>query len=95
MARSKLHDIGKFNVPDRILKEKGPLNSDERKLINEHPAAAYKMLKEIEVLRPAFDIPYCHHERWDGLGYPRGLKGEEIPLVARIFSVADVFDAMI
>jgi PAS domain S-box-containing protein len=92
---AKLHDIGKFNVPDRILKKKGPLDSKERKLINEHPVAAYNMLKDIQFLKPALDIPYCHHERWDGLGYPRGLKGEEIPLVARIFSVADVFDAMI
>jgi HD-GYP domain-containing protein (c-di-GMP phosphodiesterase class II) len=92
---AKLHDIGKFNVPDVILRKDGPLNDEEWVLMKEHPRAAFNMLKDIQYLRPALDIPYCHHERWDGTGYPRGLKGEEIPLAARIFAVADVFDAMI
>jgi HD-GYP domain-containing protein (c-di-GMP phosphodiesterase class II) len=89
-----LHDIGKLSVPDSILFKAGPL-TDEEWLINKmHPLIAYEMLSSIKFLNPAIDIPYCHHERWDGTGYPRGLKGEEIPLVARIFSLVDIWDAL-
>jgi len=89
-----LHDIGKMSVPDRILKKADrltPVEWDEMRL---HPVVAYSVLYPINYLRPALDIPYCHHERWDGTGYPRGLAGEEIPLAARVFSVVDVWDAM-
>jgi len=89
-----LHDIGKMAIPDSILLKAGALTQDERELIKQHPKFAYDMLKRIEFLRPAIDIPYCHHERWDGTGYPRGLKGEEIPFAARIFPVVDVWDAL-
>lgn len=89
-----LHDIGKMAIPDSILLKPGALTQDERELIKQHPKFAYDMLKRIEFLRPAIDIPYCHHERWDGTGYPRGLKGEEIPFAARIFPVVDVWDAL-
>lgn len=89
-----LHDIGKMSVPDRILKKRGKLTPDEWKIMRLHPKVAYDVLNPIEYLRPALDIPYCHHERWDGKGYPRGLAGEAIPLAARIFTVVDVWDAM-
>ena len=89
-----LHDMGKMGVPDRILLKPGPLTDDEWAIMRQHPQFAYDMLSPIAYVRPALDIPYCHHEKWDGTGYPRGLKGEEIPLVARIFAVADVFDAL-
>lgn len=89
-----LHDIGKLGVPDAILKKAGPLSDEEWVLMRQHPMYAYQMLYPIEYLRPAIEIPYCHHEKWDGTGYPRGLKGEEIPLAARIFAVVDVFDAL-
>ncbi len=89
-----LHDIGKMGVPDAILKKKGKLTDEEQKIMQLHPLYAYNMLKGIEYLEPALEIPFCHHEWWDGSGYPRGLKGEEIPLVARIFAVADVWDAL-
>lgn len=89
-----LHDVGKLGIPDAILHKQGPLTEAERALINKHPDFAYQMLAPIEYLRQAIDIPYCHHERWDGNGYPRGLKGEEIPLFARIFSIVDVWDAL-
>ena len=89
-----LHDIGKLGVPDQILLKPGALTAEEWKIMRRHPELAYEMLKPIEYLRPALDIPYCHHEDWDGGGYPRGLKGEEIPLAARIFAVVDVFDAL-
>jgi putative nucleotidyltransferase with HDIG domain len=89
-----LHDIGKMGVPDAILQKPGKLNKAEWEVIQEHPVFAYKWLAPIEFLKPALDIPYCHHERWDGSGYPRGLSKEEIPLSARIFSVVDVWDAM-
>lgn len=89
-----LHDIGKISVPDKILHKTAPLTEEEQTIIRQHPLHAYKMLSPIEHLRPALDIPYCHHEKWDGTGYPRGLKGEEIPLAARIFAVADVYDAL-
>ncbi|MDW8327628.1 MAG: GAF domain-containing protein [Anaerolineales bacterium] len=89
-----LHDIGKMGVPDSILLKPGELTHEERSIMCRHPTYAYEMLSPIEFLRPALDIPYCHHEKWDGTGYPRGLKGEEIPLAARIFAVADVWDAL-
>jgi len=72
----------------------GPLTPDERQIIERHPVYAYEFLSAIPYLRQALDIPYCHHEKWDGTGYPRGLKGEQIPLVARIFAVVDVWDAL-
>lgn len=89
-----LHDIGKMAIPDGILLKPGQLTDDERKLIQKHPVYAYEMLSPIEFLRPAIDIPYCHHEKWDGTGYPRGLIGEDIPFAARIFPVIDVWDAL-
>lgn len=89
-----LHDIGKMAIPDGILLKPGQLTDDERKLIQKHPVYAYEMLSPIEFLRPALDIPYCHHEKWDGTGYPRGLSGEHIPFSARIFPVIDVWDAL-
>lgn len=89
-----LHDIGKMGIPDRILHKKGSLNKQEWALMKEHPAMAYNLLSQIDYLQPACDIPYCHHERWDGSGYPRGLEGEQIPLAARIFAVVDVWDAL-
>jgi putative nucleotidyltransferase with HDIG domain len=89
-----LHDIGKMGVPDSILQKPGPLTDDEWTVMKTHPQKALDMLGAIDFLVPALDIPYCHHERWDGAGYPRGLAGEEIPLVARIFAVVDVYDAL-
>jgi PAS domain S-box-containing protein len=89
-----LHDIGKMGVPDAILLKPGPLTDAEWAIMRQHPALAYEMLLPIAYLRPALDIPYSHHEKWDGTGYPRGLKGEQIPLAARIFAVADVWDAL-
>lgn len=89
-----LHDIGKMAIQDRILRKEGPLTREEREEINKHPVYAYEMLRKIDFLRPAIEIPYCHHEKWDGTGYPRGLKGETIPFSARIFPVVDVWDAM-
>ncbi len=90
-----LHDIGKMAIPDGILLKPGKLTDAERALVQKHPQYAYDMLKRIDFLLPAIDIPYCHHEKWDGTGYPRGLKGEEIPFAARIFPVIDVWDALI
>lgn len=89
-----LHDIGKMGVPDEILLKPGKLTADEWAIMRKHPQLAYELLSPIEYLRGAIDIPYYHHERWDGQGYPAGLKGEEIPLAARIFSVIDVWDAL-
>jgi len=89
-----LHDIGKMGVPDNILLKKGSLTEAEWEIMHKHPIYAYDMLSTIPFLRKALDIPYCHHEKWDGSGYPRGLKGEEIPLSARIFAVVDVWDAL-
>ena len=89
-----LHDIGKMGVPDSVLLKRGPLDPEERALIEQHTVYAFELLSPIDFLRPAIDIPYCHHERWDGGGYPRGLKGEQIPLAARIFAIVDVFDAL-
>ena len=90
-----LHDIGKMAIPDGILLKPGKLTDDERLLIQQHPLYAYEMLNPIDFLLPAIDIPYCHHEKWDGTGYPRGLRGEDIPFSARIFPVIDVWDALI
>jgi PAS domain S-box-containing protein len=90
-----LHDIGKLGVPDTILLKPGKPTEEEWVLMKQHPQFAFDMLSPIAYLRPALDIPYCHHEKWDGTGYPRGLKGEQIPLAARIFSVVDVWDALI
>jgi putative nucleotidyltransferase with HDIG domain len=89
-----LHDIGKMGVPDGILLKPGPLTDEEWVAMKKHPTFAYEMLSPIHYLRLALDIPYCHHEKWDGTGYPRGLKGEQIPLTARIFAVVDVWDAL-
>jgi putative nucleotidyltransferase with HDIG domain len=89
-----LHDIGKVGIPDQILFKEGPLDKYEWEIMRKHPVYAYEMLSPIKYLAPALDIPYCHHEAWDGSGYPRGLKGEQIPLAARIFAVADVWDAL-
>jgi HD-GYP domain-containing protein (c-di-GMP phosphodiesterase class II) len=89
-----LHDIGKMGVPDGILLKPGPLSDEEWAVMRKHPTLAYEMLSPIHYLRSALDIPYCHHERWDGTGYPRGLRGEQIPLAARIFAVVDVWDAL-
>jgi putative nucleotidyltransferase with HDIG domain len=89
-----LHDIGKIGIPDYILLKPGPLTDKEYEIMHKHPAFAYELLSSIAFLRPALDIPYCHHEKWDGTGYPRALKGEEIPLSARIFAVVDVWDAL-
>ena len=90
-----LHDIGKIGIPDDILRKPGKLTEEEWDIMRKHPVYAYNMISPIEYLRPALDIPYCHHERWDGTGYPRGLKEKEIPLSARLFSVADVYEALI
>ena len=90
-----LHDIGKMGVSDNILHKEGPLTEDEKFEMRKHPQYAYDMLYPITYLRPALDIVYCHHEWWDGSGYPRGLKGEEIPLSARIFAIIDVWDALL
>jgi PAS domain S-box-containing protein len=89
-----LHDIGKMGIPDSILLKPGPLTDEEWVIMRKHPVYAYELLSPISFLRPALDIPYCHHEKWDGTGYPRGLKGEQIPLAARIFAVVDVYDAL-
>jgi len=89
-----LHDIGKMGVPDNILQKPGKLTEEEWVIMRLHPVFAYNWLSPIQYLRPALDIPYSHHERWDGAGYPRGLKGERIPLAARIFAIVDVFDAL-
>ena len=89
-----LHDIGKMGIPDSILLKPGPLSDEEWEVMRKHPAYAYELLSPIAFLHPALDIPYCHHEKWDGTGYPRGLKGEQIPLAARIFAVVDVWDAL-
>jgi len=89
-----LHDIGKLGVPDHILHKTGELDRIEWAIMRQHPTYAFNMLMSIHYLRPALDIPYCHHEKWDGTGYPRGLKGGEIPLAARIFAIVDVWDAL-
>jgi putative nucleotidyltransferase with HDIG domain len=89
-----LHDIGKISIPDAILQKEGPLTQQERSLIEEHPILGYDLLAPIEFLQPALDVPRYHHEKWDGGGYPHHLHGDQIPRLARIFAVVDVFDAM-
>ena len=89
-----LHDLGRMGIPDSILLKPGPLTVDEWNIVRRHPEYAHDLLSRIPFLREALDVPYCHHERWDGSGYPRGLRAEDIPLTARIFAVADVWDAL-
>jgi putative two-component system response regulator len=89
-----LHDIGKMGVPDSIVLKPGTLTEDERVIMRKHPQYAFDMLAPIAYLHPALNIPHCHHGKWDGTGYPRGLKGENIPLAARIFAVMDVWDIL-
>jgi len=89
-----LHDIGKMGVPDSILLKPDPLSQEEWIIMRKHPQYAYELLSPIAYLRPALDIPYCHHEKLDGTGYPRGLKGEQIPFAARLFTVVDIWDAL-
>jgi HD-GYP domain-containing protein (c-di-GMP phosphodiesterase class II) len=89
-----LHDIGKMGIPDSILLKDGPLTQEDWAIMKEHPKYAYDLLSNIPYLKDALEIPYGHHERWNGSGYPQGLKGEEIPLAARIFAVVDVWDAL-
>jgi PAS domain S-box-containing protein len=90
-----LHDIGKMAIPDEILRKNGPLTVEERTIVEGHPETARRLLEGIPFLRKAVDIPYCHHEKWNGSGYPRGLKGSQIPYAARIFAIADVWDALL
>ncbi|HEX8990933.1 MAG TPA: PAS domain S-box protein [Anaerolineales bacterium] len=90
-----VHDIGKMGVPDHILHKKKPLTQKEWEQMRRHPQYAFDLLYPISYLRPAIEVPYCHHEKWDGTGYPRGLRQEEIPLAARIFSIVDVWDALL
>jgi putative nucleotidyltransferase with HDIG domain len=89
-----LHDVGKMALPDSVLLKKSELDREEQVVMRRHPEHAWEMLRGVDFLRPALDIPYCHHERWDGTGYPRGLRREEIPLAARLFSIVDVWDAL-
>lgn len=89
-----LHDVGKLGIPDSILHKPDSLTGEEWKVMRMHPVYAYQWLSSISFLLPALDIPYCHHEKWDGSGYPRGLKGEEIPAAARLFALVDVWDAL-
>jgi HD-GYP domain-containing protein (c-di-GMP phosphodiesterase class II) len=95
MRGTLLHDIGKMGIPDNILHKPGPLSKEEWKIMRQHPQYAYDLMNPIPFLRQALDIPYSHHERWDGSGYPRGLNGEDIPLAARIFAVVDIWDALL
>jgi HD-GYP domain-containing protein (c-di-GMP phosphodiesterase class II) len=90
-----LHDMGKIGIPDSILHKPDKLTDEEWTIMRKHPQLAYDMLNQVEYLRPALDIPYSHHEKWDGTGYPRGLRGDEIPMAARLFAVVDVWDALI
>ncbi|HEX7588430.1 MAG TPA: HD domain-containing phosphohydrolase [Anaerolineae bacterium] len=91
---ARLHDIGKMGIPDRILLKPDKLTDTEWTIMRQHPSFAYDLLSPIAYLHSAMEIPYCHHEKWDGSGYPRGLHGEQIPLSARIFAVVDVWDAL-
>jgi putative two-component system response regulator len=90
-----LHDVGKLGIPDAILFKPAALSEEEMAIMRKHPTYAYEMLSPIAYLRPSLVIPYCHHEKWDGSGYPRGLRGEEIPMAARLFSVSDIWDAVL
>jgi HD-GYP domain-containing protein (c-di-GMP phosphodiesterase class II) len=89
-----LHDIGKMGIPDEILRKRGPLTDEERRIVESHPDTARTLLEGITFLEKALEIPCCHHEKWDGSGYPGGWQGEQIPLSARIFAVVDVWDAL-
>ena len=89
-----LHDIGKIGIPDSILFKPDQLTVVEWEIMKMHPVYAYEMLSPITYLQTTLDIPYCHHEHWDGYGYPRGLSGEEIPYPARIFTIIDMWDAL-
>jgi putative two-component system response regulator len=89
-----LHDVGKLGIPDSILLKPAKLTEEEWQIMRMHPVYAFQWLSSIAFLLPALDIPYCHHEKWDGTGYPRGLKGEDIPITARLFAFADVWDAL-
>jgi HD-GYP domain-containing protein (c-di-GMP phosphodiesterase class II) len=89
-----LHDIGKIGIPDAVLFKPGPLEEDEMELMHKHPQFAFEMLSSLPNFAPVLEIPFYHHERWDGNGYPTGLEGEQIPLAARIFAVVDVWDAL-
>src|SRR6266496_6208128 len=89
-----LHDMGKLGIPDSILQKPDKLTDEEWKIMRKHPQFAYDMLYPVEYLRAALDIPYCHHEKWDGSGYPNGLKGKAIPIAARLFAIIDVWDAL-
>ena len=93
-AGAFLHDLGKIGIPDSILLKPGPLTPEERLVMEQHPVTAYGLLAPISYLARSLDIPYCHHEAWDGSGYPRKLAGEAIPLAARVFTVVDVWDAI-
>jgi HD-GYP domain-containing protein (c-di-GMP phosphodiesterase class II) len=95
MRGALLHDVGKMGIPDQILNKPGPLSEDEWVIMRQHPQFAFDLINPIPYLRPAIEIPYGHHERWDGSGYPLGLKAEEIPLAARIFAVVDIWDALL
>jgi HD-GYP domain-containing protein (c-di-GMP phosphodiesterase class II) len=90
-----LHDLGKMAIPDSILLKAGSLSPEETKILQRHPVYAYEILSAAPALRPVLDIPYCHHEKWDGSGFPRGLQGERIPLPARIFAVVDAWDSLV
>jgi len=89
-----LHDVGKLGIPDSILLKPGKLTDEEWRIMRQHLFYAYQWLSQIAYLLSALDIPYCHHERWDGAGYPPGMKGEEIPIAACLFAVIDVWDAI-
>ncbi len=89
-----MHDIGKLGVPDGVLLKPGPLSDAEWEVMRRHTTYAYEWLYPIPYLRESLEIPYCHHEKWDGTGYPRGLREREIPLAARLFALVDVWDAL-
>jgi HD-GYP domain-containing protein (c-di-GMP phosphodiesterase class II) len=89
-----LHDIGMLAVPEAVLLKPGPLSDAERAIMRQHPEYGFEFLAPINYLRPSLDIPYCHHEKWDGTGYPRGLRGDHIPMAARVFALVDTWDAL-
>jgi len=89
-----LHDLGKIVIPDRILFKMGKFTDEEWAYLQKHPEFAFDLMSKISYFQQAVDIPYCHHEHWNGTGYPRGLSGEEIPLAARIFSIVDIWDSL-
>jgi putative nucleotidyltransferase with HDIG domain len=89
-----LHDIGKMGIPEVIINKPGPLSGNEWNIMRKHPVYAYHLINPIPSLKDSIEIPYCHHEKWDGTGYPQGIRGEQIPVSARIFAVIDVWDAL-